>query len=32
MDREDILEIDNLYELIQIDPSYQKYEREGAVS
>ena len=32
MKREDVLEIDNLYELIQIDPSYQKYEMEGAVS
>ncbi len=29
MNRGDIIEIDNLYELIQIDASYQKYEREG---
>ena len=28
MNRGDIIEIDNLYELIQIDASYQKYERE----
>lgn len=29
MNRGDIIEIDNLHELIQIDASYQKYEREG---
>lgn len=32
MNREDIIEIDNLNELMQMDPGYQNYEMGGAVS
>ena len=32
MNREDVIEIDNLNELMQMDPGYQNYEMGGAVS
>ena len=32
MKKGDIIEIDNLYELAQIDPNYRNYEMGGAIS